>query len=316
MSVYTPYAHQPCNVYNDYETKLTMKLRTLYFVKCICRETMAAIRVLRLLSVSFAVWVLLSTALPSLLSLPINDTVPLAALKGKTIDVFIAHPDDEVMFFAPTLVELAKPEHGNSINVVCFSKGDDKGLGEVRIQELVRSLQVLGISYNSPFADDDSSDWFQDGMNITWNAADITKWMRNDKVDLWLTFDEAGVSNHVNHKSLFHAVKATGAPMLALKSWSVPIKYSSVMYTNWELMLKFVRYGLSSCPQLHYFNGLIRDRSENIIIHADLPSLLLGTAAMSNAHRSQMVWFRWGWLAFSRYMNTNELVPYNFDQLL
>lgn len=35
----------------------------------------------------------------------------------------IAHPDDEVMFFGPTLAELSRPEHGNTIHVLCMSSG-------------------------------------------------------------------------------------------------------------------------------------------------------------------------------------------------
>lgn len=30
--------------------------------------------------------------------------------------------------------------------------------------------------------------------------------------------------------------------------------------------------------------------------------------AMTHAHVSQMRWFRWGWIAFSRYMVINDLV--------
>lgn len=34
-----------------------------------------------------------------------------------------------------------------------------------------------------------------------------------------------------------------------------------------------------------------------------------GTArrAMTEAHQSQMVWFRWGWIVLSRYMYINDL---------
>lgn len=30
--------------------------------------------------------------------------------------------------------------------------------------------------------------------------------------------------------------------------------------------------------------------------------------AMTNAHQSQMRWFRWGWIGISRYMVVNDLV--------
>jgi N-acetylglucosaminylphosphatidylinositol deacetylase len=33
-----------------------------------------------------------------------------------------------------------------------------------------------------------------------------------------------------------------------------------------------------------------------------------GQQAMTTAHKSQMRWFRWGWIAISRYMIMNDLV--------
>jgi N-acetylglucosaminylphosphatidylinositol deacetylase len=33
-----------------------------------------------------------------------------------------------------------------------------------------------------------------------------------------------------------------------------------------------------------------------------------GQRAMTTAHKSQMRWFRWGWIAISRYMIINDLV--------
>lgn len=44
-------------------------------------------------------------------------------LKNKRICLLIAHPDDEAMFFAPTLLALARPETGNHVKVLCLSTG-------------------------------------------------------------------------------------------------------------------------------------------------------------------------------------------------
>ena len=58
----------------------------------------------------------------------------------------------------------------------------------------------------------------QDGMDILWSAdlvADhVTKWCKNKetvdgpqgKIDIIMTFDEQGVSGHINHKQVFHGV--------------------------------------------------------------------------------------------------------------
>ena len=44
-------------------------------------------------------------------------------LSGKRIALLIAHPDDEAMFFAPTLLSLTKAQHGNHVRILCMSIG-------------------------------------------------------------------------------------------------------------------------------------------------------------------------------------------------
>jgi N-acetylglucosaminylphosphatidylinositol deacetylase len=44
-------------------------------------------------------------------------------LRNKRICLLIAHPDDEAMFFAPTVMALARPETGNHIKILCLSSG-------------------------------------------------------------------------------------------------------------------------------------------------------------------------------------------------
>lgn len=44
-------------------------------------------------------------------------------LRNKRILLLIAHPDDEAMFFAPTLLVLTRPEHGNHVKILCLSSG-------------------------------------------------------------------------------------------------------------------------------------------------------------------------------------------------
>ena len=54
-----------------------------------------------------------------------------------------AHPDDESLFFAPTLVSLQSSNA--DVFFLCLSTGNADGLGKVRQQELIQSLNVLGI---------------------------------------------------------------------------------------------------------------------------------------------------------------------------
>ena len=44
-------------------------------------------------------------------------------LRNKSIVLLIAHPDDEAMFFAPTLLALTDPSLGNHLKILCLSSG-------------------------------------------------------------------------------------------------------------------------------------------------------------------------------------------------
>ncbi len=54
----------------------------------------------------------------------------------------IAHPDDEAMFFAPSIIQL---NNFNNISVLCLSNGNYAGLGKTREKELEKSCEVFEI---------------------------------------------------------------------------------------------------------------------------------------------------------------------------
>ena len=62
-----------------------------------------------------------------------RSTFPL--LRRKRICLLIAHPDDEAMFFAPTLLALTAPDLGNHIKILCLSSGECKMLPPIRTQD-------------------------------------------------------------------------------------------------------------------------------------------------------------------------------------
>ena len=47
----------------------------------------------------------------------------LPSLHNKRICLLIAHPDDEAMFFAPTVIALTAPEAYNHVKILCLSSG-------------------------------------------------------------------------------------------------------------------------------------------------------------------------------------------------
>jgi len=46
-----------------------------------------------------------------------------APISGRNILLVIAHPDDEVMFFGPTLVGITNSSSENNVRVLCLSNG-------------------------------------------------------------------------------------------------------------------------------------------------------------------------------------------------
>jgi N-acetylglucosaminylphosphatidylinositol deacetylase len=49
-------------------------------------------------------------------------------LLNKRICLLIAHPDDEAMFFAPTVLALTEPSLGNHVKILCLSSGESPPL--------------------------------------------------------------------------------------------------------------------------------------------------------------------------------------------
>ena len=66
---------------------------------------------------------------------------------GERALLLTAHPDDECMFFAPTVNALVKSPNTQLFSL-CLSTGNADGLGERRVPELAASLRVLGIPAN------------------------------------------------------------------------------------------------------------------------------------------------------------------------
>ncbi|RQM06325.1 hypothetical protein DH86_00001129, partial [Scytalidium sp. 3C] len=93
-------------------------------------------------------------------------------LTNKKICLLIAHPDDEAMFFAPTLLALTAPHRGNHVKILCLSSGNADGLGETRKKELVKSGMLLGLRKEDDVFVIDGPD-FQDSMTQTWDKQKI-----------------------------------------------------------------------------------------------------------------------------------------------
>ncbi|XP_064438766.1 N-acetylglucosaminyl-phosphatidylinositol de-N-acetylase isoform X4 [Mirounga angustirostris] len=85
---------------------------------------------------------------------------------GSRTLLVIAHPDDEAMFFAPTVLGLARLRH--RLSLLCFSAGNYYNQGEVRKKELLQSCDVLGIPSSSIMIIDNRD--FPDDPDVQWDT--------------------------------------------------------------------------------------------------------------------------------------------------
>ncbi|AAS50651.1 ABL120Wp [Eremothecium gossypii ATCC 10895] len=203
-----------------------------------------------------------------------------------SLTLVIAHPDDEVMFFAPTLLQLdARLPAWMPFRVVCLTDGGAEGLGQLRRAELQKALRLLVLEHDVTLEVAD----FTDGMKEDWDLAEVRTRLGElvtDAKPLVLTFDERGVSGHRNHIGCALAAARLGHKTLFLRSErNLLRKYSF-------FVLDVFRVVFGTPPPTVFVSTLAQ------YLHA--------LVAMVVAHRSQMVWFRWGWWMASRYVYANE----------
>lgn len=252
----------------------------------------------------------------------------------RRICIIIAHPDDEVMFFAPAILQLcdwaqlSMPTPPYSfllsgkaiplleIYLLCFSSGNAEGLGRQRVKELFASATTLGLSIDHISLI--QGDPFPDGMNQQWPIKDLSdhihsyvdKW----KIDVLVTFDAHGVSLHPNHISLYEAVKFYQSRDDRIPILGLSLHTSSIImkYTGFLSLLLYPSITLWS-TLYNYFSkgddgGLLTKPSFTFVIHP-LDYIMRIWPAMLK-HRSQLVWFRYLYMIFSMYLfqNTFHLI--------
>lgn len=77
-----------------------------------------------------------------------------ASWQPEKVLILTAHPDDEVMFFAPTILALVGM--GVQVHALCLSIGNAENLGKIRQQELINSYASLGVPADHIQSVDDS----------------------------------------------------------------------------------------------------------------------------------------------------------------
>ncbi|XP_075053035.1 N-acetylglucosaminyl-phosphatidylinositol de-N-acetylase isoform X1 [Mixophyes fleayi] len=205
--------------------------------------------------------------------------------------LLIAHPDDECMFFAPSILGLLQEQR--PLSVLCCTTGNYYNQGEIRKKELIQSCAVLGVPISNVTLIDHSD--LPDHPSTPWDqvllSSLIINHIQEKNIDLVITFDERGVSGHSNHISLYNAVRSLhssrklpeGCSVLVLESVNIFRKYLSVL----DLPISWF------CNQ-------------DVLLISSRTQYKQAKEAMF-CHQSQLLWFRHIYLLFSRYMTINSL---------
>ncbi|GLE04296.1 hypothetical protein PINS_up013211 [Pythium insidiosum] len=104
-----------------------------------------------------------------------------------------AHPDDESMFFVPLLRSLTTQRDWD-VHVLCLSRGNFDGLGDIREREMMACGAFLGLKSDRVHVLEDPQ--LQDGMQETWDhdhiASLVHKYIQDHSIDAvrthWLLF--------------------------------------------------------------------------------------------------------------------------------
>jgi N-acetylglucosaminylphosphatidylinositol deacetylase len=165
-------------------------------------------------------------------------------------------------------------------------------------------------------------------MSATWDPESISDFLLRQltvpargrsnrpqtKVDVIVTFDQSGVSYHPNHRSLYYGSRAFVGSLMKPGESERPVQLYTLGSVN--VLRKYM--SILDAPASVFSTALSkRDRGSHpspLFIVSGLGEYRKAQLAMTSAHASQMVWFRWVWIALSRYMMINVLTREKFGE--
>ena len=134
-------------------------------------------------------------------------------------------------------------------------------------------------------------------------------------IDVLITFDRTGISSHPNHISLYHgAVTWLKGMMKDQEGWDRPVTLYTLTSTN--ILRKYVSILDAPFTMLSFVLQSLDEtgpRSREmttpprLLYLSDIGAYRKAQRAMTEAHKSQMRWFRWGWIGVGRFMVVNDL---------
>lgn len=208
-----------------------------------------------------------------------------------SILIVTAHPDDESMFFSPTIQNLIRCR--KRVHILCLSSGDSLNQGKIRKLELYHSCSILGVPRSNVMLVEDVR--LRDGLHSVWPADVIAEYVGRaiDSVcpDKLITFDCLGVSGHINH---IHTCRGT--------CFAARRKCPSDAILSLETSTPLVKF-MGIFAIFIILPYCLIDRRKELILSSNLRK----TWRAMGAHQSQFVWYRILFLLFAHYSYINVL---------
>jgi len=279
-----------------------------------------------------------------LLSKNDSTTSLLSVSEHRPIHVFVfAHPDDESMFFLPTVRWLV--DKGETVWFLCLTTGNYDGLGTIREIELQKAGKLLGAA-NVIVRNDDPSNKTSildhptkrhDKVAVARAIRESLSSKRNRRESIHnhhrfvlITFDEKGVSGHVNHTDVYHGVvhlmeeeeetmvfsrrlaRGKGKTQKEEHDDSLMLLEAWYLESERNILAKYIPLLSWMILLLSYFSAnLISTKATTMnderIYRMHNPRL--NWMAMAT-HHSQFVWYRRLFVIFSCYTYKNKMTCY------
>uniref|UniRef100_A0A8D8YV19 N-acetylglucosaminylphosphatidylinositol deacetylase n=1 Tax=Cacopsylla melanoneura TaxID=428564 RepID=A0A8D8YV19_9HEMI len=217
----------------------------------------------------------------------------------KRVLIVTAHPDDECMFFGPTILNLRL--RNVHVSLLCMSAGDSPpNSKQVRKEELWQSCKALGL--NESHLELRQHSLLKDGHLNNWShkliGTIILTHIETWDIDTVITFDEQGVSEHPNHIAVFEAM--------------------AYLTLNHLLPRNVCFYSLDTVNRLRKYSSMLDFLTSFFLSKSCLILSLKQQYQVVKAlacHQSQFVWFRKLYILISRYATINTHKLWTYDEL-
>ena len=207
----------------------------------------------------------------------------------KRVLLVTSHPDDETMFFGPTIQTLIRT--GSEMHVLCLSSGDADGLGAVRTKELESVKSYLRLDSVEVVDDPRLRDGFKERWPVEAVAEHVDAAAKRINADAIITFDVGGVSGHPNHVATHRGVLYW---MMNEEARGVAMPRVWVLVSV-NVVRKFLMFADVFASYIFEPHALVPAVKPTKLMHA------------MQLHKSQWVWYRKLFVFFSRYAYVNSL---------